>query len=299
MLLRQIKYFIAVVDHNSFSDAAEACFISQSAISQQIQTLERELGVLLLIRENRKFSVTPAGEYFYRRGKNILANADSLMKETIRLGSDDELHLRVACISSYSGIDLQTALASFAEIYPEVSIRVLMGTHEELYDMLLTGEADIVINDQRRAFSEIYENFLLGESNMYVEVSDRNELQLKDVVDIQDLVEMPCVLVSSKQQEQNEQDYFRNVLEFKGTFIFTETLAEARLMVISNQGVLPIDGIGKLSPTLDLVKRIRINKDKSVLQRPYYAFWRKEATNYYIEEFAELLKNSIQKNSYT
>lgn len=299
MLLRQIKYFIAVVDHNSFSDAAEACFISQSAISQQIQTLERELGVLLLIRENRRFSVTPAGEYFYRRGKNILANADSLMKETIRLGSDDELHLRVACISSYSGIDLQTALASFAEIYPEVSIRVLMGTHEELYDMLLTGEADIVINDQRRAFSEIYENFLLGESNMYVEVSDRNELQLKDVVDIQDLVEMPCVLVSSKQQEQNEQDYFRNVLEFKGTFIFTETLAEARLMVISNQGVLPIDGIGKLSPTLDLVKRIRINKDKSVLQRPYYAFWRKEATNYYIEEFAELLKNSIQKNSYT
>lgn len=299
MLLRQIKYFIAVVDHNSFSDAAEACFISQSAISQQIQTLERELGVLLLIRENRRFSVTPAGEYFYRRGKNILANADSLMKETIRLGSDDELHLRVACISSYSGIDLQTALASFAEIYPEVSIRVLMGTHEELYDMLLTGEADIVINDQRRAFSEIYENFLLGESNMYVEVSDRNELQLKDVVDIQDLVEMPCVLVSSKQQEQNEQDYFRNVLEFKGTFIFTETLAEARLMVISNQGVLPIDGIGKLSPTLDLVKRIRINKDKSVLQRPYYAFWRKEATNYYIEEFAELLKNLIQKNSYT
>ena len=299
MLLRQIKYFIAVVDYNSFSDAAEACFISQSAISQQIQTLERELGVLLLIRENRKFSVTPAGEYFYRRGKNILANADSLMKETIRLGSDDELHLRVACISSYSGIDLQTALASFAEIYPEVSIRVLMGTHEELYDMLLTGEADIVINDQRRAFSEIYENFLLGESNMYIEVSDRNELQLKDVVDIQDLVDMPCVLVSSKQQEQNEQDYFRNVLEFKGTFIFTETLAEARLMVISNQGVLPIDGIGKLSPTVDLVKRIRINKDKSVMQRPYYAFWRKEATNYYIEEFAELLKNSIQKNSYT
>ncbi|MBP9625260.1 MAG: LysR family transcriptional regulator, partial [Veillonella sp.] len=54
-MFRQIKYFQAVVRYHSFSEAAEACHISQSAISQQIQALERELGFLLLERKNRSF----------------------------------------------------------------------------------------------------------------------------------------------------------------------------------------------------------------------------------------------------
>lgn len=54
-MIKQIKYFQAVVRCNSFTEAAEECFISQSAISQQIQALENELGVKLLNRENRKF----------------------------------------------------------------------------------------------------------------------------------------------------------------------------------------------------------------------------------------------------
>ena len=52
MLLKQIKYFIAVVDRNSFTEAAEQMYISQSATSQQIQSLEKELGVTLIKREN-------------------------------------------------------------------------------------------------------------------------------------------------------------------------------------------------------------------------------------------------------
>ena len=45
MLLQRIKYFVTVVDCNSFTEAAEQCFISQSAISQQIKSLEKELGI--------------------------------------------------------------------------------------------------------------------------------------------------------------------------------------------------------------------------------------------------------------
>ena len=61
-MLRQIKYFQAVVRLNSFTQAAEECFVSQSAISQQLQSLEAELGVKLLNRENRRLFLTPAGE---------------------------------------------------------------------------------------------------------------------------------------------------------------------------------------------------------------------------------------------
>ena len=73
-MLKQLKYFQVVVRCNSFTEAAQECHISQSAISQQIQALENELGIRLLQRENRKFSVTPAGEHFYK--KSLVLTAD-------------------------------------------------------------------------------------------------------------------------------------------------------------------------------------------------------------------------------
>ena len=86
LLFRQMKYFTAVVDCNSFTEAAEQCYISQSAISQQIRSLEKELGVELIHREKRKFSLTPAGEYFYSQSKGILDEVETIRKETIRIG---------------------------------------------------------------------------------------------------------------------------------------------------------------------------------------------------------------------
>lgn len=72
LLLKQMQYFVSVVECNSFTEAAERNYISQSAISQQIMALESELGIKLLVRENRKFSLTPAGEYFYRKSLGVL-----------------------------------------------------------------------------------------------------------------------------------------------------------------------------------------------------------------------------------
>lgn len=88
MLLKQMKYFITVVDCHSFTEAAEQCFISQSAISQQIKSLEKELGIRLFERNKRHFSLTPAGEYFYRHGKVILDEIEDFKEETIRRGED-------------------------------------------------------------------------------------------------------------------------------------------------------------------------------------------------------------------
>lgn len=64
MELRQIRYFQAVVQTGSFYKAAEQCYVSQSAVSQQIRLLEEELGLSLLERHNRTFSLTPAVEIF-------------------------------------------------------------------------------------------------------------------------------------------------------------------------------------------------------------------------------------------
>ena len=95
MLIRQMRYFVTVVDENSFTEAAEKLFISQSAISQQIKALEEELGVSLMIREKRKFTLTPAGAYFYRRSKALVGEADAVVRETVRIGTGPPRQLRI------------------------------------------------------------------------------------------------------------------------------------------------------------------------------------------------------------
>ncbi len=289
-----MKYFIAVVERGSFTEAAEQCYISQSAVSQQIRALEKELGVELLHRENRRFTLTPAGEYFYSQSKGILKEVEDIRRETIRIGQDEESELRIGYLRCYSGQELHQAVAEFSQVYPEVSISIVNGTHEELYDLLRFGGADLVLTDQRRAFFDKYTNYQLLKCGCYAEVSVRSRLARQEFVTMEDLKHQACILISSREQQNTEEDYFRNTLGFGGRFLFAENLEEGRLMVAGNRGFLPIESVGTLPPPVAAVKRLPIMENGKQLQRNYCLFWVKEHTNYYIEEFAETLRKLLK-----
>lgn len=293
MLLRQIKYFITVVDCNSFTQAAEQLYISQSAISQQIRALENDLGAELICRGNRSFRLTSAGEYFYRRSKALLSEAEDIQRQTTRIGQNTENQLRIGYLNIYNGLELHQAIAEFSSLYPEMDITISAGTHEELYRQLRTGEADLVLNDQRRAFSDEYVNFELAVSPAFAELSIRHCLSARERVQIEDLKPLPCILLSSKEQYAAEERYYRDTLGFSGSFLFSESLEEARLMVAGNRGFLPIDGVGTLPPVPSAIRRLPLCRKNEPLRRRYCAFWQKERTNCRIEEFAEILKKLI------
>lgn len=295
MLHRQMQYFVSVVNCGSFTEAAEQNYISQSAISQQIQALEQELGVSLLVRENRKFHLTAAGDYFYRHTRELLRDIEAMKKETVRLGSDGELSLKIGYLNYYGGQELQQAIADFSAIYPEVSISIKNGTHEELREFLKHGEADVILMEQRRAFSEQFVNFELLLCDCYIEISVRNPLSQKDQVTIEDLKRTPCILISSREQQYIEQDFYESTLGFGGNFIFAKSLEEGRLMIVGNRGFMPIEVVGTLVPTSPTVKRLQLYRGDKVIQRNYCVFWPKEKSNYYIEEFAEILKKLLHK----
>ena len=295
MLLRQMKYFAAVVECGSFTEAAEQCYISQSAISQQIRTLEKELGVELLHRGNRKFTVTAAGEYFYSQCRAVLAQVEELMQETRRLGTDRELQLRIGYLRCYSGLELHQAVAEFSKIYPEVSIHIVDGTHEVLYDLLRSGEVDLILSDQRRAFSDTYVNFELTQCGCCAEISRSNPLSGKEFVRLEELKRLPCILISSRDQQSAEQEYYQHTLGFGGNYLFADSLEKGRLLVVSGRGFLPIESVGTLPPAGDFICRLPICQGERQIMRNYCAFWRKEQANYYIEEFADTLKKLLEK----
>ena len=78
-------------------------------------------------------------------------------------------------------------------------------------------------------------------------------------------------------------------------FLYADSLEQARLMVVSQRGYLPVDQIGDLAKPLEGIKRIRLYYKDKPIQRNYFACWSKENTNYYIEEFVEIYKNLLNK----
>ncbi len=299
MLFKQMQYFAAVVKYHSFTEAAEHCYISQSAISQQIQALEKDLNVSLIRREGRRFSLTPAGAYFYQHCQRIIDDVSALRRETIRRGEDDEWRLCIGYPRNYSGQELHQAIAEFSHLYPEVTLHIVTGTHEELYDMLRTGRADLILNDQRRAFSDEYANFELLQCPIYVEVPNRSAASEKSFVVKEDLHDLPCILISSPEQQEQEKKYYQHTLNFDSTIIFAETLSAGRLMVAGNCGFLPIEGIGTLTPTGASVTRVPLYRGRKPILRNYCVFWQKARSNYYIEEFAHIFRHLLTDTAET
>lgn len=171
MLLRQIKYFVTVVDTGSFTEAAEECFISQSAISQQILSLEKELGVQLLVRSTRRFTLTEPGKYLYSHSKKLLGETEKLKNGTIAAAAGQEGSLKVCYLNSFADARLYKAVSMFKQQNAGVRLNVSGGTHDEIAALLRDGKTDIAFNLQRHVVSEEYEMLPVVSLPCFIEVS--------------------------------------------------------------------------------------------------------------------------------
>ena len=291
MLFRQMEYLQAVVENGNFYLAAEQGNVSQSAISQQIKKLEEELGVKLLERHNRTFSLTPAGEHFYRKSLILSGDLKQLIRETKRIAGNDTAVLRIGYYKGYHGNELSEAIALFSEKYPAVDVKIMVGSHEELYHAMENDAVDLAINDQRRAFSDAYHNEVLAESKIYIELSSKNPLSKLDTLETEDLKNMPCILVINQAGQQEEQNYYETIIGLHGDFLFADTIQEARLKIITGQGYMPVDVIGEQVWFDTSVSRILLVRNRTPVRKTYCAFWKKDNSGFYNEEFADILKS--------
>lgn len=294
-MIKQIKYFQSVVKHNSFTVAAEEHFISQSAISQQIKALEQELGVALLKRSKRSFTLTPAGEYFYRKSLVLVADLEAICRETMHIAGHNGELLKIGILKGYSGSEFQNAVAAFSAQFPDVSVEVSHGNHDELYGKLRHDEVDIVFNDQRRAFSDEYHNLILSEQEYSIEISAKNPIAELECVSIEDLKNIPCILISSASQQETEQRFYQNDLGFPSEIIFTESFEDARMLLIQGKGFMPVEGSEKYVQLGAVTKRILLTRNDEPIIRKYCAFIKRKNPIKHTEEFLRILKNEFTK----
>lgn len=144
MELRQLRYFMAVAETLSFSEAARRLFISQSTLSQQIQQLEFELSAQLLVRSTHAVYLTEAGEMLVPIAEEVLSKADECKQRMadLRDGLGGELRIGV----TYTGSSvLAEPIREFAMRYPRVHLRVFYLNTSELYDLLRHHRIDLAL----------------------------------------------------------------------------------------------------------------------------------------------------------
>src|ERR1700712_1043474 len=143
MNLRQLRYLVAVADERHFTRAAAREHVAQPALSQQIRSLEAEVGLALVERTTRKVAMTQAGELLVARARRALAKLDAAQAGLQSLAGVQAGRLSVGAMHTMGPVDLSLLLATFHERYPAVELTVREQSSEELAGMLRDDEVDL------------------------------------------------------------------------------------------------------------------------------------------------------------
>lgn len=155
MELRQFRYFVAVAEELHFTRAAERLHIGQPPLSLQIQSIERELGVMLLKRTRRKVELTPAGELFLHEARLALSQAARAIDTAKRAAKGEMGTLRLNFITSVPLVDVFTrAVRSFRQLVPDVHLELKIRPSHKIIE-------DVVVNAIDLGFTRPAANFVL------------------------------------------------------------------------------------------------------------------------------------------
>lgn len=146
MTLQQLTYFLAAVEHGSFSAAAEALYIAQPSLSEQIRRLEHSLGVPLFVRTNRKLVLTEAGQLLVPRAQRALTAAKEAEESVRGVRTLTGGTVAFGTFSSSQHLLLSDLIADFRAQHPKVGIRLVGLNSSEVADAVRDGalEAGLV-----------------------------------------------------------------------------------------------------------------------------------------------------------
>lgn len=145
LTLKQLRYVEALARHGHFGRAADACAVTQPALSMQIKELEEALGATLFERSARQVRLTGLGEEFARRVRDILRSVDDL-EDLVRASRDGMAgRLRIGVIPTIAPYLLPAIVSDVTRIHPDLDLRMREALTQKLIQELTEGRLDTAV----------------------------------------------------------------------------------------------------------------------------------------------------------
>ena len=188
MELRQLRYFVAVAEEGSLTRAAARLHIAQQSLSQQIRTLEAQLGATLLVRSSRGAELTDAGVTLLREARPLLAQAERAV-EAVR-GAPGSL--RVGFLSSVANYVMPPVVRAFRERHPGVTLHVEDVAIATLVERLRAGDLDAGLT--RPPHVDDLETEVVLREPVAAVLPEGHPLAARDEIGLSELADDPWVL---------------------------------------------------------------------------------------------------------
>ena len=189
--VKRMRVLREIAAQGSFSAAADALYLSQSAVSQHLAALEREVGQKLVERSRSGPRLTQAGEVLVSHADAVLARLDEAERELAAIAGLQGGKLRLASFPTASATLLTSAMSRFAELYPEVRLELREAEPEESVPQLKQGVHDLALTYSYETVDEPedrdVERHLLLEDRMWLAVPKNHRLSGKAAVSIAEL----------------------------------------------------------------------------------------------------------------
>jgi DNA-binding transcriptional LysR family regulator len=194
MELRHLRYFVAVAEELHFGRAAKRLHITQPPLSQQIQLLERELGVKLLIR-GRKVQLTEAGRVLLEEARRTIDVAERAARAARAAGAGAAARLRIGYPATTLAELVPASFRAFAERFPDVGIEAVAGHTGGLLSALCDDQLDLAFLTMNGHESEAVCFKLLHREPLVMAIPQDHPLASRAAVAMCDLAEEPMILL--------------------------------------------------------------------------------------------------------
>lgn len=145
MELRHLRYFLILAEELHFGNAAKRLFISQPPLSRQIKELEKELGVVLFFRDNKRVELTEAGKFFQKEAEALIKKLESVQRQTHQIYHSLAGEINIGYISSVDKVKLGQLIQKLQQHYPYIQTKLFELSTIKQINALDNGKLDIGI----------------------------------------------------------------------------------------------------------------------------------------------------------
>lgn len=270
--INELVVFLTAAEYGNFSEAGRQLHISQPAVSQNIDNLQKHFGTKLFMRHGRTVRLTDAGHVLLPMAKELLASAKRIDETMMSLQGEVIGEMNVGCSTASGKYLLPGLIARFRLLFPQVRINVIVSNRESVINKLLAGDCALVVSSKRVEHRDIEYHEFFNDDVILIAPADHPWAEYR-MIYADDLLEEPLILreeVAGTREILMENLRQRDILPEMLNVAMVLGNAEAIEMAVE-EGI-GVAFISRLAATrgLELGRIVEVNVQGMLLQRRIY-----------------------------